>query len=302
MLMVFTTAYRAGLEYLPAFLSGLAEQTDSDFHLIVAVDDVEEAELAPYLTAAGPDLAARTATHRAEHAADHVALRQEVLLRTVPGTSGVVLMDSDDVPLPTRVAAARAALAKAEVAACALELTDEAGTPTGGRFGTEPIDDWASVLARSNVVGFGNAAYRSEVLLDCLPAPAGTRLLDWLVAVRALASGAHLTIDPTPRARYRLHGASSAGVTRPFTEAQLLKATALVANHYALALSPMPSGRALPPGLRALIELAAADLREFQERVIADEAERNAYLNALNADPRVFRWWEWLDSRRQEAT
>lgn len=300
--MVFTTAYRAGLRYLPDFLSGLAEQTDANFHLTIAVDDVEAAELTPYLAAAGQDLAARTATHHSEKATDHVALRQEVLLRTLPGTTGVVLMDSDDVPLPTRVAAARAALAEAEVAACALELTDAAGTPTGGRFAAEPINDWASVLARSNVVGFGNAAYRSEVLLDCLAAPAGTRLLDWFVAVRALASGARLTLDPTPRARYRLHGASSAGVRRPFTEAQLLKASALVADHYTLVLAPMPSGRALPPGLRALIELAAADLRAFQEQVVADEAERHAYLNALNADPRVFRWWEWLDNRRQEAT
>lgn len=306
-LAVFATAYRAGLPFLADFLGGLARQTDPGFRLLLALDDVTPEEVTPYLGAGGPELAARTTLCRGTAGADQVMLRVDVLRRILPDFTGVILLDSDDVPLADRVAAARAQLTAADVAACAMQLTDAAGRDLPGVFTTE-VTDWPALLAGSNVIGFGNSAYRSAVLLDCLEfaprspnAPPGARLLDWLVAAIALGRGARLAFDPTPRVRYRLHGASLAGVTRPFSEAQLQRAAELVASHHAYLLAP-DARRALTPDLLELVGAAAADLERLRARVVAVPAARSRYVTALNATPRIYRWWEWLSDRRLLTT
>ncbi len=301
-LAVFTTVYPAALQYLPGLLAALAHQTDTGFHLLIALDQVTPEGLEPYLAAPGFDLASRTSTFENEAGAGPAELRQAALERALPRFEGVVLVDADDLPLPNRVAAARAMLVEADVVASAMELMDETGRPLGGRFGQEPVNDWGNVLARSNVVGFGNSAYKADVLATCLPVPGGVRLLDWLVASRALNLGARLALDVTPRTRYRLHGASMAGVCRPFTESQLSQAAALVADHHRYLLAPDDSRHELRGEFRTAVEQAAQDLQQFVLGVVEDPEELRRYVTALNADPRIYRWWEWLDYRRQEAS
>jgi len=301
-LLVFTTAYRAGLPFLGAFLAGLARQDDADFELVMALDDVNEDEVAPYVATAAADLAGRTRLLRDSGHEDPVELRVAVLRGVLPGTQGVVLVDSDDVPLPGRVAAARAALASADVAACAMELLDDAGAPSGGRFEAGAFASWPELLSGCNVVGFGNAAYRSETLLAALPSEEGVRLLDWLVAVRALAAGARLAFDATPRLGYRLHRGSMAGVRRPFSAEQVQRAVPLVAGHHARLLAPRLPRHALPPTLQALVEAARDDLVAFRAQVVDDPRALRRYVTALNADGRIYRWWEWLRDWRQRIS
>ena len=61
-------------------------------------------------------------------------IRQEVLAQIVETCAGVVLVDSDDVLHPTRVAAARAGLEVSELVACALCLVDQQGKDLGLTF------------------------------------------------------------------------------------------------------------------------------------------------------------------------
>jgi len=298
-LAVFTTVYPSALRYLPDLLAALARQTDTDFHLLIAVDQVPPESLAPHLAEYGFDSPSRTSTIHAAENATPAEVRQAALERELPRFGGVVLLDADDLPLPNRIAAARAGLQKADVVASAMELIDEAGRPIGGYFGTEPVSDWGELLARSNIFGFGNSAYRSAVLAACLPVPRTVRLMDWLVASRAFNLGASFALDTTPRTSYRLHGASMAGVRRPFTAAQLSQAAALVSRHYGYLLAPDDARHGLRGEFRASVERAAQDLNQFVLHVVNEADELGRYVTALNEDPRIYRWWEWLDYRRQ---
>jgi len=301
-LAVFTTVYPAALPYLPSLLAALARQTDTDFHLLIAVDDVKPETLAPYLAAHGFDAPSRTSVLAAADDATPAEVRQGALEHALPRFDGVVLVDADDLPLPERIEAARAGLLEADVVASAMRLMSEDGTPTGGTFATEPVENWGRLLARSNIVGFGNSAYRADVLATCLPVPRGGRLMDWLVACRALNLGARFALDTTPRTSYRQHGASMAGVRRPFTTDQVSQAAALVSAHYIHLLRPDDARHDLRGEFRTWVEEAARDLDRFVLRVVNEADELWRYVTALNQDPRIYRWWEWLDYRRQRWT
>ena len=100
-------------------------QTDRDFDLWISLDGLTEAAVVERLgTPPATFVVAELGFTPAE-------VRQQALTRIADRYDAVVLVDSDDLLHPDRVAAARARLQGADVAACGLRLVDEGGQPLG---------------------------------------------------------------------------------------------------------------------------------------------------------------------------
>jgi hypothetical protein len=201
----------------------------------------------------------------------------------------VVLVDSDDLLHPDRVAGARASLEGADVAACGLRLVDEGGQPLGVSLAAPGEGEPEFGLPRTNAFGLSNTTYRSDVLRACLPIPAAAALVDWYLITMAWLQDARLTFDPTPRMDYRQHGANMARIRSPFTAERVRADTALVREHFRLVLDGLPA-RALPARATQVREVAA-DVAAFDQRVVEDAAGLSRYVRELNAAPPPLLWW-----------
>lgn len=292
-LAVATTVHPASLPYLRDFLRGVAAQDDPDFDLWMTLDGVEEADVEGALRLA-PGARLRTAAPGSTPASH----RSELLTQLCRSYPAVVLADSDDRLAPARVASARRALENADVQACAMELVDLDGRPMGLRFTTAPAPDWLALLTRMNVVGFGNAAYRSATLQACLPLPADAVLVDWWVATRSLALGARMVFEREPLVAYRQHPRSLARVVGPFGRDDLDRGTERVLGHFRLTLE---QARGYPERIVSALEAARDETERFADAVVRNARGAQSYLEALNATRRVFRWWEWIADRRHHT-
>ena len=119
-------------------------------------------------------------------------IRQRALAQIVERHDAVVLVDSDDVMHPTRVATARAMLRGHDLAGCALRLVDERGSSLDMTFTLPPDMAPEDVFPRTNAFGLSNTAFRADVLRRCLPIPAAAVLVDWYLSTRAWLLGASL--------------------------------------------------------------------------------------------------------------
>lgn len=289
-LAVATTVHPASLPYLGDFARSVAAQDDTDFDLWVTLDDVDVADVEDALVPVG-----RARLRTAPPGATPAGHRSELLTLLCQRYPAVVLVDSDDVLAAGRVGSARRALELADVQACAMALVDANGRALDLTFTTATPDDWLELSTRMNVVGFGNAAYRSATLQACLPLPADAVLVDWWVITRALALGARLVFDREPLVAYRQHGRSSARVIGPFAHDDLARGTERVLGHFRRTLD---HARGYPEAAVTAIEAARDEIERFADVVVRRGAHAEDYLQALNADRQVFRWWEWIADRR----
>jgi hypothetical protein len=284
-LALYTVVYPGVEPYLAAWHQSVRQQGDQDFDLWISVDGLRRDQV---IAAIGEELDARWCF--ASAGSSPAALRSLVLKEMVRMYAGVVLVDSDDVLEASRVSAARAGLEAADVVGCALRIADAAAQPLGPVLTPgDPCPDWADLLARHNVFGLSNTAYRTGVLDACLPLPPETRLIDWLLALRAWSAGARLRFDPVPRMIYRQHDANTARVLPPFSEETVLQATDLVLDHYERVLGPRGG---IPAERQERLQHAWDDAQAFARCVRTEPARRRAYLEALNAlEPRFVWWW-----------
>src|SRR4051812_43295623 len=162
---MFSTVYPAALPYVADWYASVRTQTETHFDLWVALDGVTPAELARH---AGAPVQAE---FRPAASGDSPAeLRNGTLLSLLDGGryDAVILVDCDDVLLPRRVALALRALETCDGCACGMEMVDVDGRSLGMRFGL-PAGEWATpMLARENVFGFSNSAYRAALLRSVL--------------------------------------------------------------------------------------------------------------------------------------
>ena len=289
-LAVYTTWYPGVERFLPEWSRSLRDQTDRNFDLWVGVDGLDFRKAAePLGTPSG------TRWVVAEPGATPARVRERALSRIVQEYPAVVFVDSDDLLMPSRVAAARAALEKHDVVGCALKIVDEEGKDLGARFGPPAGAEWAELLPRHNVFGLSNSAYRSDVLRQLLPLPEDCILIDWLFATRAWAQGHNLFFDEVPGMSYRQYGTNVAKVLPPFFEEGVVRATECVAGHYRLVLdNPL---RRLGPVPRARLEAAHARFTIFEKFLAASPDGRRQYLEALNGlTPRYVWWWAVANS------
>jgi hypothetical protein len=283
-LAVYTAVYPAAAAFLGDWYASVRAQDDRDFDLWISLDGLSEAAVVAQL---GHRPAATFVV--AEPGATPAEVRQQALARIAGEYDAAVLVDSDDLLHPDRVAAARASLDDADVAACGLRLVDEHGQPLGLSLAAPDDDQAGSTLPRTNAFGLSNTAYRCDVLRACLPIPAEAALVDWYLVTMAWLQDARLTFDPTARMDYRQHGANTARIRPPFTAERVRTDTALVRDHFRLVQGALPAGAL--PDRAAQVREAAADVEAFDERVVADPARLSNYVRALNAAPPPLLWW-----------
>jgi hypothetical protein len=283
-LAVYTTIYPGGERYLPDWHRSLQAQTDQDFALWVGLDTLGR-ETVERLLGCAVDANWVVAPAGATPA----QVRQQALLRIVDGYDGVVLVDSDDVLYPSRVAAARVQLSVADLAACALSLVDQQGGDLGAVLAAPPQRSVEEILPRNNVFGFSNSAFRTDLLRNCLPIPGEAVLADWYLATRAWLQGARLAFDATPHMAYRQHPSNTARVTPPFSPSQVISDTDLVRQHFRLVLAaPLPDCMA---ERKSNLRKVAADIEEFYRQIVLQPSRLESYVKALNTLPAPSLWW-----------
>lgn len=281
---VYTAVYPGAARFLASWYASVQAQADRDFDLWISLDGLTEAAVVARL---GDRPAATFVV--AEAGFTPAQVRQQALARIADRYDAVVLVDSDDLLHPDRVAAARAWLEGADVAACGLRLVDEAGQPLGVTLATPGEGEVDSILPRANAFGLSNTAYRSDVLRSCLPIPAAAALVDWYLITMAWLQGARLAFDAIPRMDYRQHGANMARIRSPFTAERVRTDTALVREHFRLVLDGLPAG-ALPDRVTQVRD-AAAEVAAFGQRIVEDPSALATYVRELNAAPPPLLWW-----------
>jgi len=282
---VYTTVYPAVLKFLPEWHESVQAQTDTDFELWIGLDALKQS-----------DIEARLGTRINAHwieavTASSPALIRDHALRQMTGADfDVVLVDSDDVLHPTRVAAARQSLRNSDLAACALEIVDEGGASLGSKFNLDPSVKPSQVLPRNNVFGFSNSAWRCELLERCLPIPRDAVLVDWYLATRAWLFGAELSFDQIVRMKYRQYSANTARVRVPFWPDQILSDSMLVRRHFQLVMASGLQDQFLPGRWTELLR-AARDIEQFEGYINQSTANLNAYVESLNRAVKQPIWW-----------
>ncbi len=283
-LAVYTTFYPGVEKYLTAWLRSLLLQQDQEFQLWIGADSVDRCAIESQL---GPDLKATWIT--AQRGATPAQVRNQALVRVVDAFSEVVLVDSDDLLLPTRISSAREALQASEIAGCALIIIDENGDDLGQTFDFPTRIKPEQVFPRNNVFGFSNSAFRSDLLRRCLPVPSEAVLVDWYLATRAWLQGARMTFDHEPRMKYRQHSSNTARIRLPFSSQQIVSDTAMVQKHFELVLAG-PKGDCLAQRHDELRRIAM-EIDDFRRRVVLDPERLRDYTVALNALGPEPLWW-----------
>ena len=282
---VYTTVYPAVLKFLPEWYRSVQSQTDTDFELWVGLDGLTRSEVEERL---GTSLSAHWI--QAPEDATPAAIRNQALREMAAANFDMVLVDSDDVLDPSRIAAARQALRNSDLAACALEIVDEQGQSLGSKFNLDPALKPGQVLPRNNVFGFSNSAYRCELMERCLPIPQDAVLVDWYIATRAWLFGAELSFDHSVRMKYRQYGANTARVRLPFWPDQILSDSRLVRKHFQLVLASGNQDRFLPGRWAELLRVAR-EIEQFERYINQSPANLNAYLDSLNRAVKQPIWW-----------
>lgn len=282
-LALYTTVYPGVEHFLPEWYASVQAQTDRDFDVWIGLDSLTPSTVRGIL---GSDAGIHWVP--APAGATPARVRGMAIEAVMARYDAVLFVDSDDVLLPTRVAAARTMLGAADVAGCALELMDATGAALAARLGVSSSGEAVSLLPRSNVFGLSNTVYRSDVLRSCLPLPDDCLLVDWFLATRAWTSGAALAFDPVPRMRYRQHDANIARVLPPFTPAQIAVATARVMDHYRFILD---HDRPSLNGHRVELDHAREQVHAFAAAMQRDPCLMETYTNRLNALPSGTAWW-----------
>jgi len=283
-LCVYTTIYPSAEPYLHEWYESMRRQTDLDFHLWIGVDamSIEEAT-----AAIGNEVQATWVP--SERGDTPAQVRQRALERIVKRHEGVVLVDSDDILRKSRVAAARTNLQKSDLAGCALNLVDRAGTSLDMVMtlpSTVLPDD---LFPRNNIFGLSNSAFRTDLLRRCLPIPSEIVLVDWFLATRAWLYGGRLLFDRTVRMDYRQHDDNMAQVRPPFTKIQLTRDTNRVIQHLQFVTRKLGPG-AISERVQRL-DQARHDIQAFHDRVVLRASVMKSYLESLNQLPLTPIWW-----------
>lgn len=283
-LAVYTTVYPGVEAYLADWYRSLRGQTDQNFELWIGLDALDSQLVESRL---GGPVKANWVT--AQPGATPAQIRQKALAAIVETCCAVVLVDSDDVLHASRVAAARTALQASDLAGCALRLIDEKGNDLGLTFGQSAHREPNAVFPRNNVFGFSNSAFSCNLLRRCLPIPADTVAVDWLLASRAWLLGARLAFDPVPRMDYRQHPANTARLRFPMGPNQVVSDTELVRRHFQVLLGEPGCG--FLPHRKAALRAIAAEIEEFYRRIVLQPNRLDTYVEALNTLRPAPLWW-----------
>lgn len=283
-LALYTTIYPGSEPYLSTWYRSVELQTDPYFDVWVGLDVLTPCTVH---AAIGKDI---KAVWKPGMPGDTpTQIRQRALTQLADEYDAVVLVDCDDVLHPGRVEAARAALQHSDLAGCAQRLVDDRGQDLGAAITLPESMKADDVLPLYNVFGFSSSAYRCDLLQACLPAPAATVHLDWLLATRAWAQGRRLSFDRTVRMDYRQRAISAMSNQSPFRLEQVRQDAYRARDHFRLLLvNPLPNA---VPERREKIKQVADSVEQFCERVVSRPEQLHRYVRQLNTLELAPVWW-----------
>lgn len=290
---LYTTFFPAILPFVGDWFRSVLKQELEDFDIWIALDGVDRQEAH---AATGQEI---TATFvEASAGATPAAIRNEVWQEMVSGYDMIIMTDADDVLHPTRVRAASEALQSVDLVACALRIVNEEGRPTGRTMTLARNVDLPSFLARGNIYGLSNTAFRTDLLSSILPVPPEVEVVDWHLASAALRAGGTLGFDPAPRMDYRRYGGNLAPIAPPVDETTLARGTAIVQRHLKMQRGLAAPQRQDTPCAATRLDVAIhrrwGEVMTFS-RAMQDPERRSSYLTALaSRSDRNFAWWEFI--------
>lgn len=302
-LAVYAVLYPAAMRFLGEFWSSLAPQISPHDSVYFSLDGVPADDVRS-ITGRHPSLRFLPVAPGASPA----TIRSEALAYLTQAHEQLVLLDADDILLPGRLTMSVRALERVDVYGAAMQVVNESGAPIqGATFAPSPaqveaIESHSPLLARVNMFGFSNSAYRATVLRACLPVPHDTVMMDWLVASRAYLAGATFAFDLEPRMLYRQYGANTATVLPPFGPARIVSDAARVADHHAkLFAGPYASERDFSPFARARERSAGFAQWLLAGPAVADGPRRPHDYAAKLAEVarRTWLWWEHVAAEKR---
>ena len=282
---VYTTFYPAMLKYAEEFLYSVARQSDPDFDLWISLDGLEPTQI-------NPPKKLRVNYHQNKQAQNPIEMRKLALSQISEDYDSIILVDSDDILYPKRVAAAKKALEKYDGYACSLDLITENGKGLGLKFRTANHEDWLEFLINKNVFGFSNSAYRAEILKEVVNIPKQTIMMDWLVVLKVLVNqNARLYFDDTTHMAYRQYGNNVNNILSPLSPDNIKRAAKLLLEHQQILKSELND--------LAAFQNHFANVELFAE-YIKDDNNLDLYLNELNSKKEIFYWFEQIAYRELE--
>ncbi len=280
---LYTTVHPQAKRFLRTWYESVRAQADGSFDLWFGVDGLSRADVVSCL---GEEPRANWVM--AGSGDSGASVRLQAMERMVECYDTIIFVDSDDVMIPSRVAAARQALLSHDVVGCALRVIDQEGLETGAAFAPEP--DWRprQLLARYNIFGLSNTAYRADVLRRCLPFSRDCILIDWFLVTRSWLAGADLWFDQVPGMLYRQHELNTARILPPFRTRDIIEATERVLGHYDFILPFVQDGI---PCDGAALRAAQQEIAEFDRAMRDSPARLDAYTRSINDLPPRYVWW-----------
>jgi hypothetical protein len=283
-LAVYTTIYPAVQCYLAEWYRSLCQQTDQNFQLWIGLDSLRRCTVEGIV---GSRVDAQWI--EAPAGSSPARIRNMGLLEIAETCSGVVLVDSDDLLEPSRVAAARTQMEACELGACALRLVDQQVTDLNSVFTLPSEMGPEEVFPRRNIFGFSNSVFRTDLLRRCLPIPEDAVLVDWFLATRSWLMGARMGFDRVPRMKYRQHDGTIAHTRSPFSPTQIASHTEQVRHHFKLVVAALPDG--FMKGRYEGLVSVQADVEEFWRKIVQSDKRLEVYVDALNALAPTPLWW-----------
>jgi len=274
---VYTTFYPSMLKYADEFLYSVAEQTDPDFDLWISLDGLEPNQI-------NPANKLKPNYYQNQQAQNPIEMRKLALSEISKEYDSVILVDSDDILYPKRVAAAKQGLERYDGYACSLDLVAENGKGLDLKFGTSNQEDWLEFLKNKNVFGFSNSAYRASILKEIIMIPNQTIMMDWLVVLKALVNqNALLYFDGNVHMAYRQYEQNVNNIISPLSKENIFRASNLLLEHHVILKTELDKLEQFQKHF-ASIELFLGYIRD-------DENLAN-YLKELNSKKQVFYWFE----------
>ena len=161
---IVTVVHPQSLRWFPEFITGLREQTETNFHCIVVLDSVDLTDELETL------LRQSLQSYEVLHSQRGPLLNRFVGLKAseVFGAERVACIDSDDIPGPTWVEVMMNTLDDCELAFCDLIPVDQDSAILGSAHFQHRYNNntgiEVEVLNRGNLAGFGNTAFRTSLL------------------------------------------------------------------------------------------------------------------------------------------
>jgi len=280
-----TTVYPGVEPFLGDWYRSVKSQTDTQAQVWIAVDGLSlDTVLAEFGNSSQINWV------HAEPKDTPALVRQRLLARVVEFSDYMILVDSDDILHPQRVAAACYRLQHSDLTGCGLRLVNTRGKPLTNTILRLPDNATPeTILPRHNVYGLSNTAWRSSILRNCLPIPDQVEIVDWYLATRAWLCGFQLDFDNTVYMDYRQHSNNMVYVQGPFTSEQVRRDTERVLHHF-----DMVQQTSLKNGLanrREQLAEVKADVERFQHEVLMDGKLLDHYVKALNSLTSQPLWW-----------